>query len=131
MKSQQNRIELLTRPGALQRISSDIETPAGKWRFSQEARAFSQKEASWSGMKESLIASFGRSEAYTTEEKLEMLILLKKHDSESVRSFWSRAQWVVLEISGCNNGSNDGAAFTICNIWTNMIFLMGLNRSGH
>ena len=113
---------------ALQRISSDIGTPAGKWRFSQEARAFSQKEASWSGMKESLMASFGRSEAYTAEEKLEMLILLKKHELESVRSFWSRVQWVVLEISGCNNGSNDaGAAFKICNIWTNMIFLMGLN----
>ena len=112
---------------ALQRISCDIETPAGKWRFSQEARAFSQKEASWGGMKESLMASFGRSEAYTTEEKLEMLILLKKHELESVRSFWSRVQWVVLDISGCNNGSNDGAAFKICNIWTNMIFLMGLN----
>ena len=56
-----------------------------------------------------------------------MLILLKKHELESVRSFWSRVQWVVLEISGCNNGSNDVAAFKICNIWTNMIFLMGLN----
>ena len=98
---------------AWESISSDENTPAGRWK-STEAGDFQ----SWNDLKTNLLDVFGRLDSYTVQDKLEFVLSLQKRDSELFSSLFHRVEWVIHNVLASNSIDE----------WKTIHFLLGLSE---